>query len=63
MAVFQYKALTADGKKVQGSVEAPDEYMAMTQIKSNHSIVIELKEETEHKSILAMEIGKPKADK
>lgn len=60
VAVFQYKALTADGKKVQGSVEAPDEFMAMTQIKSNYLIVAELKEEIESKSILAMEIGKPK---
>lgn len=62
MAIYRYKALNIDGQKVEGVVEAPDEYLAMTQVKAMHNIVIELEEEKEKKGILSMEIGKPKID-
>ena len=62
MAVYRYKALNTDGKKIEGIVETQDEFLAMTQVKAMHNIVIELKEEKEKKSILSMEIGKAKID-
>lgn len=62
MRMFHYKALSLDGNKFEGSIEAIDEFIAMEQIKETYPIVVELKEEKEKKSILSMEIGKPKVD-
>ncbi len=62
MITYRYKALTAKGVKVNGVVEAVDEYAAVAQIKGTCTIVLDIKPVKQKKSILSMEIGKPKVD-
>lgn len=62
MLTYQYKALSANGKKVHGVVEAVDEYGAMAQIKATCPIVIDIKPVKEKTGILSKEIGKPKVN-
>lgn len=62
MIPYQYKALTADGEKVHGVVEAVDEYAAVAQIKVTYPIVIDIKPVKEKTGILTKEIGKPKVN-
>ncbi len=59
---YQYKAMTADGTKVSGVVEASDEYTAVMQVKNSCPIVLEIRPAREKGGILAKEIGKPKVD-
>lgn len=54
--------MSANGAKVNGVVEAIDEYAAVAQIKTTCSIVLDIKPVKERKGILSMEIGKPKVD-
>ena len=62
MITYQYKALSVNGEKVQGVLEAMDEYAAMAQIKETCPIVLSLEPAKEKKGILSKEIGTPKVD-
>ena len=46
MGVFTYEARSADGKKVDGSLKAPDRNAAMDQIKKKNLTVVQLTEDT-----------------
>lgn len=39
MQMFRYKAVSKDGKKVSGALEAQDEYEAVARLKETHSLV------------------------
>lgn len=62
MITYQYKALSVNGEKVQGVLEAMDEYAAMAQIKETCPIVLSLEPVKEKTGILSKEIGTPKLD-
>lgn len=62
MVTYQYHAISVDGVKVQGVVEAVDEYSAVAQIKETCPIVVDIKEIKEKTGWLSKEIGKPKMD-
>ena len=59
---YQYRAITDDGSKVQGTIDAPDEYVAMQRIKANYPVVVSIKESRGSTSLLSMELGKPKVN-
>ena len=61
MITYKYSALSPDGAKVEGVINAIDEYAAVERIKANNPIVLEIKEVKQGGSILDMEIG-PKYD-
>ncbi len=60
MNSYKYNALSADGAKVKGIIEAVDEYQAVEKIKEKCPIVISVDEvqKTKMNSILNKEIGK-----
>lgn len=62
MITYQYKALSVNGAKVNGVVEAVDEYAAVAQIKATCPIILDIKPVKEKTSILSKEIGTPKLD-
>lgn len=62
MITYQYKALSSSGMKVNGVVEAVDEYAAVAQIKTTCPIILDIKPVKEKTSILSKEIGTPKID-
>lgn len=63
MITYQYKAMSADGLKINGLVEAVDEYAAVSKIKQTCPIVLKIEPVKEHgQNILTMEIGNPKVD-
>lgn len=62
MITYQYKALSVNGDKVQGVLEAMDEYAAMAQIKETCPIVLSLEPVKDKTGILSKEIGTPKVD-
>lgn len=62
MITYQYKALSPDGAKVSGIVEAVDEYAAVAQIKNTCPIILDIKPVKEITGILSKEIGTPKID-
>lgn len=59
MTAYKYKAISKDGTKVSGIVEAFDEFDAVDRIKESCNIVLHLSEvkQKEKTSILDMEIG------
>ena len=64
MPAYKYTALSRDGARVKGVVEAFDEMDAVTRIKENCDIVVKLEPaETEKKNILSMEVGGKKLNK
>lgn len=60
MNSYKYNALSADGVKVKGIIEAVDEYQAVEKIKEKCPIVISVDEVQSNKmnSILNKEVGK-----
>lgn len=63
MNKYRYKAITHNGKKIQGVIEAVDEYTAVLQIKNTCPILLEIHPiKKQRKNILSMEIGKKKID-
>lgn len=65
MATFKYKALTPDGVEMKGVMQAPDEYSAVQRIRQKCPVIQEIsqvKESTESKGILNMDIGSKKID-
>ncbi len=63
MITYQYKAVSADGVNVNGIIEAPDEYAAVTKIKQTCPIVLKITSVKERgQNLLTMEIGNPKVD-
>lgn len=62
MITYQYKALSSSGMKVNGVVEAVDEYAAVAQIKATCPIILDIKPVKEKTNILSKEIGTPKID-
>lgn len=61
MTTYKYVAMSPDGAKVTGIVNAVDEFTAVEMIKAKCPVILEVKEVKEKKSILDMEIG-PKYD-
>ena len=57
MSVYDYRASTAEGKKVRGKVEADSLVRAQTQLREMHLATVQLKE---HRNILHKEITKKK---
>lgn len=57
MTTYKYVALSPDGAKITGVVNAIDEFTAVDTIKAKCPIVLEIKEVKDKKSILDMEIG------
>ena len=57
MVTYKYSALSKNGEKVTGIVEAFNEMDAATRIKESCSVVLKLQEVKENNSILAMEVG------
>lgn len=62
MITYRYKALSMNGAKVNGVVEAVDEYAAVAHIKTTCPIVLDIKPVKEKTGILSKEIGTPKVD-
>ncbi|MBR2677156.1 MAG: type II secretion system F family protein [Solobacterium sp.] len=64
MITYKYSAMTPDGAKVNGVVEAIDEYAAVERIKATCPVVISISEvkSADENSILNMEIGSNKVD-
>lgn len=62
MVTYQYKALSTNGAKVSGIVEAVDEYAAVAQIKGSCPIILDIKPVKGKTGILSKEIGTPKID-
>ncbi len=63
MNLYRYKAITKDGQKMKGVIEAVDEYTAVLQIKNTCPILLEIHPvKKQGKNILSMEIGKRKID-
>ena len=61
MTTYKYVAMSPDGAKVTGIVNAVDEFTAVEMIKAKCPVILEVKEVKEKKSILDIEIG-PKYD-
>ena len=63
MISYKYNALSFDGQKVKGVIEAVDEYQAVEKIKEKNRLVLNIEEikNTSASSIFSKEIGK-KAD-
>lgn len=62
MITYHYRAMTADGAKTRGVVQAVDEYAAVEKIKQTCPIVLQIKPVEEKKGLLTMEIGSKKID-
>ena len=63
MNTYKYSALSRDGAKVSGVIEALDEYAAVERIKTNCPVVLEINEvQDKKKSALDFEIGSKKVD-
>ncbi|MEG1566079.1 MAG: type II secretion system F family protein [Anaerovoracaceae bacterium] len=62
MITYQYKAVSVDGAKVRGVIQATDEYTAVEKIKSTCPIVIKVTPVKEKTGFLTKEIGNPKID-
>lgn len=62
MITYQYKALSPDGAKVSGVVEAMDEFAAVDKIKVTCPIVLKIEPVKEKSGILTKEIGNKKID-
>lgn len=63
MNTYKYSALSRDGAKVSGVIEALDEYAAVERIKTNCPVVLEINEvQDKKKSALDIEIGSKKVD-
>nr|WP_294681526.1 type II secretion system F family protein [uncultured Anaerotignum sp.] len=60
MQTYRYKALSKQGAKVNGVVEAQNEYEAVVQIKEHCSVVTDIWKVKEKNSILTKEIGSKK---
>ncbi len=58
---YQYRAAQPGGKPVKGTVEAPDEYIAMQRVRAKYPVVISIQPVRGH-NLLSMEIGTPKID-
>lgn len=62
LITYQYRAISKDGVKVRGVVDATDEYSAVEKIKKTSPVVINIKAINERQNILSMEIGHKKID-
>lgn len=64
MITYKYSAMSPDGAKVNGIVEAIDEYSAVERIKASCPVVLSISEvkSADSNSILNMEIGSNKVD-
>ena len=62
MITYQYKALSPDGAKVSGVVEAVDEFAAVDKIKATCPIVLKIEPVKEKSGIFTKEIGSKKID-
>ena len=64
METYKYSAMSPDGAKVSGVVEAIDEYAAVERVKTNYPIVLSIQKvkSADEKSLLNMEIGSNKVD-
>lgn len=60
MNTYQYKAVSKNGIKVSGVVEAYDEYDAVTKVKESCSYVTNISQVKEKSGILTMEVGSGK---
>lgn len=58
MITYHYRAMTADGAKTRGVVQAVDEYAAVEKIRQTCPIVLQIKPVGEKKGLLTMEIGR-----
>ena len=59
---FQYQAISADGEKINGTLDAVDEYAAVAQLRAMYTIVLNVKPQKEKGGILSKEIGTRKID-
>lgn len=62
MVTYQYTAITEDGVKKKGVIQAVDEFAAVEKIKATCPIVTKITPVEESKSILSMELGQAKMD-
>lgn len=60
MQTYRYKAISKQGAKVNGVVEAQNEYDAVTRIRENCSVVTDIREVQEKSGLLTKEVGKKK---
>ena len=65
MISYKYNALSLDGQKVKGVIEAIDEYQAIEKIKEKNSLVLSIDEikDTPFNNLLRKEVGKKVDDK
>ena len=59
---YQYQAISADGEKINGTLDAVDEYAAVAQLRAMYTIVLNVKPQKEKGGILSKEIGTRKID-
>lgn len=59
---YQYQAISADGEKINGTLDAVDEYAAVAQLREMYTIVLNVKPQKEKGGILSKEIGTRKID-
>ena len=64
MITYKYSAQSADGKKINGIIEAVDEFSALEKIKANYPVVTSItpQKKSNENSIFNMEIGSGKVD-
>jgi len=64
MVTYKYSAMSPDGAKVNGVIEAIDEFAAVERIKATCPVVLSISEvkSADENSILNMEIGSNKVD-
>ena len=60
MVKYKYSAMSKDGQKVSGIIDAFNELDAVDRIKESCSIVLKLTEVKEEEGFLNMQVGKPK---
>ena len=63
MPQYKYVALSPAGNRVSGTVEAYNDSEAVDIIKERYSVLLKLTQVRRSRSILSMEIGKPKLNK
>ena len=59
---YQYQVISADGEKINGTLDAVDEYAAVAQLRAMYTIVLNVKPQKEKGGILSKEIGTRKID-
>lgn len=56
MKTYLYRAQSTDGSEVKGIISAVDEYQAAVQVRSQYPIILSIREQQEHNSILSKDL-------